>query len=130
MEILLSVVVGVVFACGCYLLMLRTLGHVIIGLALLTNATNLLIFVAGGVTRDRAPFIPKEGLPEGTEVVDPIPQALILTAIVIGFGVLAFFIALAYRAYRSMGTDDLGHMNRTDRVDTTYSGNGSSGGRE
>jgi multicomponent Na+:H+ antiporter subunit C len=122
MDLLLSVVVGVLFASGCYLLMQRTLGHVIIGLAMLTNATNLLIFVAGGLTRDRAALIPEGGLPEGATTVDPLPQALILTAIVIGLGVLAFFIALAYRAYRSVGSDDLAHMNTTDRVDTTYSG--------
>ncbi len=120
MDLVLSIVVGVLFACGCYLLMLRTLGHVIIGLALLTNATNLLIFVVGGLRRDRAALIPEGGLAVGETTVDPLPQALILTAIVIGFGVLAFFIALAYRAYGSIGTDDLADLNTTDRVDTSY----------
>lgn len=119
MELLLAVVVGVMFASGCYLLLQRTLGHVIIGLALLTNSVNLLVFVAAGVTREGAALIGPDGeVPLVSS--DPLPQALILTAIVIGFGVLAFFIALAYRAYRTVGSDDLTRMNTTDRLDSPY----------
>ncbi len=120
MELILSVVVGVMFACGCYLLLQRTLGHVIIGLALLTNATNLLIFVSGNLTRGGPALVdPGETVP-AEPVADPLPQALILTAIVIGFGVLAFFIALTYRAYHLVGSDDLSTMNTTDRLDSPY----------
>jgi multicomponent Na+:H+ antiporter subunit C len=117
MELLLALVVGVLFGCGCYLLIQRTLGHVIIGLALITNSMNLLIFTAARVSREGPALIGTDGAlpPEGH--ADPLPQALILTAIVIGFGVLAFFIALAYRTYRSVGTDDLSQLNTTDRLD-------------
>lgn len=119
MELLLAVVVGVMFASGCYLLLQRTLGHVIVGLLLFSNAVNLLVFVAAGVSRSGPALVPSDGtaLHSG---VDPVPQALILTAIVIGFGVLAFFIALAYRAYRTVGSDDLARMNTTDRIEAPY----------
>jgi multicomponent Na+:H+ antiporter subunit C len=100
-------VVGILFAAATYLLLQRSLGQTIIGLALFTNAANLFIFVAAGLGEGEAPLIdPATGLPpEGS--ADPVPQALILTAIVIGFGVLAFFITLAYRYHRLTGTDDL-----------------------
>ena len=117
MEAILPVVVGGLYAAGFYLVLRQTLGQLIIGLALLTNATNLLVFTAGGLSRDGAPIIP-----EGTDAVDgavadPVPQALVLTAIVIGFGVLAFFIALAYRVYRVTGTDALEDLSTTDRIE-------------
>ncbi len=117
MELLLALVVGVLFGSGCYLLLQRTLGHLIIGLALITNAMNLLIFTAARLSREAPALIAEDGTlpPEGH--ADPLPQALILTAIVIGFGVLAFFIALAYRAYQAIGTDDLSQLNTTDRLD-------------
>ncbi|MGE3960859.1 MAG: Na+/H+ antiporter subunit C [Dehalococcoidia bacterium] len=107
MEVLLAPVVGLLFACAVYMLLQRTLGQVIIGLALLSNAANLFIFVASGLGNGRAPIVDSavNATPEGA--ADPVPQALILTAIVIGFGVLAFFITLAYRVYRITGTDDL-----------------------
>jgi multicomponent Na+:H+ antiporter subunit C len=115
METMLAVVVGVLFACATYLLLQRSLGQAIIGLALLSNAANLFIFVAAGVGDGLAPLVPAGGArpPEGS--ADPVPQALILTAIVIGFGILAFFITLAYRVYRIVGTDDLGALTRADR---------------
>ena len=115
MEVLLAPVVGLLFACAVYLLLQRSLGHVIIGLALLSNAANLFIFVASGLWDGAAPIVDPltKMTPEGS--ADPVPQALILTAIVIGFGVLAFFITLAYRVYRITGTDDLEALPAADR---------------
>ena len=115
MEVLLAPVVGLLFACAVYLLLQRSLGHVIIGLALLSNAANLFIFVASGLGDGAAPIVDPltKMTPEGS--ADPVPQALILTAIVIGFGVLAFFITLAYRVYRITGTDDLEALPAADR---------------
>ena len=86
----------------------------IVGLGIVTNAVNLLIFTVAGLSRSGAPVIQDgaEELPRAAS--DPTPQALVLTAIVIGFGVLAFFIALAYRAFREVGTDDLDSMVSTD----------------
>ena len=107
MEVLLAPIVGLLFASAVYMLLQRSLGQVIIGLALFTNAANLFIFVASGLGDGTAPIIDPATNMTAEGAADPVPQALILTAIVIGFGVLAFFITLAYRVYRITGTDDL-----------------------
>jgi multicomponent Na+:H+ antiporter subunit C len=114
MEVLLAPVIGLTFACAVYLLLQRSLGQLIIGLALFSNAANLFIFVASGLGDGSAPLIDPavNAMPPGAG--DPLPQALILTAIVIGFGVLAFFITLAYRVYRITGTDDLDALSSAD----------------
>ncbi|HWO40805.1 MAG TPA: Na+/H+ antiporter subunit C, partial [Candidatus Eisenbacteria bacterium] len=107
METILSVVVGGVYAAGLYMMLRRSIVKIIIGLALLGNATNLLIFTSGGLTRAAPPLVPEGQLRPTGELADPLPQALILTAIVIGFGVLAFTMVLAYRVHDTVGTDDL-----------------------
>ncbi len=114
MELLLAVTVGWLYACGLYLLLRRTLAQVVIGLALLTNGTILLIFVAAGLVRGEPPLIGdgEEVLAAGT--ADPLPQALVLTAIVIGFAIQAFAMALAYRVYRSVGSDDIDALTTTE----------------
>jgi len=99
MEILTSIVVGGLFGSAIYLLLSRTPVKLIIGLVLLSNAINLLIFVAAGLTRGKPPLIPAGALKPVTEVADPLPQALILTAIVISFGVLAFALVLFRQAF-------------------------------
>lgn len=105
------------FSAGFYLLLQRRLAQLIVGLGLLTNATNLLVFTVAGLSREGSPLIQSgaEQLPDAAS--DPTPQALVLTAIVIGFGVLAFFITLAYRAYKEVGSDDLEQMVSTDLLD-------------
>ena len=114
MEIILAFVIGGLFAAGIYMLLRRSLLKLLIGLSLMSHATNLLIFTVARLTRGRAPVIGmKESVLE-PPFADPIPQALILTAIVISFGVTAFALALAFRAYRSLGTDDLDQMQSTD----------------
>ncbi len=118
MTNVLAFVIGGLYAVGLYLMLRRNLAKLIIGLALLTNAANLLIFTVGGLTRARPPFIaPGDKLPDGP-IADPLPQALILTAIVIGFGVLAFTMVLAYRAGQAVGSDDLDDMRTTDYIMT------------
>ena len=117
MEAVLPIVVGGLYAAGLYLVLRRTLGQLIVGLALLTNATNLLIFSAAGLSRDGAPLVAEGESTVSGLVADPVPQALALTAIVIGFGVLAFFIALAYRVYRATGSDALDELTTTDRIE-------------
>lgn len=118
MTVVLSFVVGGLYAVGLYLMLRRNLAKLIIGLALLTNAANLLIFTVGGLTRARPPLVPEDGSAPLSPVADPLPQALILTAIVIGFGVLAFAMALAYRANQIDESDDLDAMRTTDYIMT------------
>lgn len=106
MEVLLAVVAGVLYATGLYLMLRRRLAQLIIGLALLSNGSNILILSAAGVTRGQPPLI-VDASATAPEFADPVPQSLILTAIVIGFGVLAFALVLAHRVHRSAGSDDI-----------------------
>jgi multicomponent Na+:H+ antiporter subunit C len=112
LELILAIAAGVLYGAGFYLMLRRRLAQLIIGLGLLSNGTNLLIFTAGGLTRARAPIIP-----EGAETItgafaDPVPQALVLTAIVIGFGVLAFSLVLAQRVHGTTGSDDIDEIGK------------------
>jgi multicomponent Na+:H+ antiporter subunit C len=105
MELLLAIVAGVLYASGLYLMLRRRLAQLIIGLSLLSSGSNILILSAAGVTRARPPLI-SPGMTAGP-FADPVPQSLILTAIVIGFGVLAFSLVLAHRVQQSAGSDDI-----------------------
>jgi multicomponent Na+:H+ antiporter subunit C len=106
--------VGGLYAAGLYLMMRRSVVKLLLGLVLIGHAANLLIFTSGRLQQGASPLID-----EGEKVLeqpyaDPLPQALILTAIVIGFGVQAFAIVLLKRAYQEVGSDDLDKMNTTD----------------
>jgi len=108
MELLLALISGTLYASGIYLMLKRRLAQLIVGLGMLANASNLLIFTSAGLTRDRAPILGSGEAPAGAAALaDPVPQALVLTAIVIGFGVLAFSLVLAHRVHLSAGTDDV-----------------------
>ena len=115
MEILVAVVVGVVFGAGVYLLLCRTPVKLIIGLVLLSNAINLLIFVAAGLTRGKPPIIAADAVQIAGASADPLPQALILTAIVISFGVLAFALVLFSRTFKIISADNLDQMKAPER---------------
>jgi multicomponent Na+:H+ antiporter subunit C len=106
MELLLAVVAGVLYAAGIYLMLQRRLAQLIIGISLLSNGTNVLIFTAAGLTRGRPPLI-VPGAAGAASIADPVPQSLILTAIVIGFGVLAFALVLARRVHMVQASDDI-----------------------
>jgi multicomponent Na+:H+ antiporter subunit C len=107
-------VIGGLYAAGLYMMMQRSLVKLIIGLILLSHAANLLIFTAGGLTRARPPLIPAGALRPVGPYADPLPQALILTAIVISFGVLAFAVVLLHRTHQITGTEDLDDLRTTD----------------
>lgn len=108
MELLLALVSGTLYASGIYLLLKRRLAQLIVGLSMLANASNLLIFTSAGLTRERAPIIAEATTAAAPEqFADPVPQSLVLTAIVIGFGVLAFSLVLAHRVHLTTGTDDV-----------------------
>ena len=114
MEVLLAVTVGTLYAAGVYMMLRRSLVKLVIGLVLLGHAANLLIMAAGRVTPGVPPIIPAGATALTAPYADPLPQALILTAIVIGFGVQAFALVLLKRAYQVAGTDDLDAMHTTD----------------
>lgn len=115
MEITLAIVIGVLFATGVYMLMRRSLFKLVIGIALLGHAVNLLLFTVGGVTRGKSPIIAKGATTLADGAANPVSQALILTAIVIGFGVLAFALALVREVVRTSGTGDVHDLRLTDR---------------
>jgi multicomponent Na+:H+ antiporter subunit C len=106
MELVLAIVAGVLYATGLYLMLRRRLAQVIVGLGLLANGANVMIFTAAGVTRGNPPVLPADPAAIAP-FADPVPQSLILTAIVIGFGVLAFSLVLAHRVHESAGSDDI-----------------------
>lgn len=100
MEVLLAFVVGTLFACSIYLLLKRSLVRVVLGVLILSNAVNLLIFTLGRLTRGAPPLIASDATVAAAGIANPLPQALILTAIVIGFGLFAFTLVLIYRYYK------------------------------
>lgn len=114
MELILALVVGGLFAGGVYMMLRRSLVKLVIGLILLGHGANLLIFTVGRLVRGQPPLIPAEGGPLLAPFAAPLPQALILTAIVIGFGLQAFAIVLVKQVYQVVGSSDLDQMKTTD----------------
>ncbi|MDK2978845.1 MAG: multicomponent Na+:H+ antiporter subunit [Bacteroidales bacterium] len=116
MELILAIFIGLLYACGVYLVLRRSIVKVILGIFVLSNATNLIIFLAGGIKRSGAAFIA-----EGAEKIDPatisdpLPQALILTAIVISLGIASYILALKYKYFEVTGTHDLDQLSKTDQ---------------
>jgi multicomponent Na+:H+ antiporter subunit C len=115
MEFTMAIVIGGLYAISFYLMLRRSMVKLIFGLMLFTQAINLLIFTAAGLTRGEPPIVSAESKMLSEPYADPLPQALILTAIVISFGVLAFALALAHRAHSSLQTDDLDELGRSDK---------------
>ena len=117
MEVIEAIVIGVLYTAGFYMIMRRSIVKLVMGLILLGHAANVLIFTVGRLTRGYPPVIGEEASQLFQPFADPLPQALILTAIVIGFGVQAFAIVLVRRVYQTVGTDDFDEMRATDRYD-------------
>ena len=116
MELLLAIIAGILVTSGFYMILRRSLVKVLLGLIFLGNAANLIIFSVARVTKGAPPFVAHDMEKMTQPYADPIPQALILTAIVIGFGTQAFAIALFKKAFEKIGDDDLDVMNSTDKM--------------
>jgi multicomponent Na+:H+ antiporter subunit C len=117
MEVIMAFVIGGIYAAAIYLMMRRSIVKLIIGFALLSHAANLLIFTIGRLVRGAPPIILHGQTELAGQFADPVPEALILTAIVISFGLLAFAIVLIWRSHQTVGTDDLDEMQSTDSID-------------
>ena len=111
MQLLFAITAGVIIACAFYLMLRRSMVRLLVGLALLTYGVNLLIFSTGNLETRGAPIVGDTPI---EQMADPLPQALILTAIVISFGVLAFTVALGYRASQAVQSDDMDALQSTD----------------
>lgn len=116
MNFLLALLIGILYGTGTYMILRRSVVKVILGLIFLGHAANLLIFTIGRLTKGNPPFIPQGSETLTEPYADPLPQALILTAIVIGFGVQAFAIVLFKRTYQTVNTDDLDKLKSTDEL--------------
>ena len=92
----------------------RSIVRLIIGLALISYAANLLIFVSAKLVQGTPPIVPDDARQLTGSYADPLTQALILTSIVISFGVTAFAVVLVHRTYQMIQTDDLDALNKTD----------------
>ncbi|SDH46464.1 multisubunit sodium/proton antiporter, MrpC subunit [Alteribacillus persepolensis] len=113
MEILMSILAGVLFMAGTYMVLSRSFIRIIIGTSIISHGAHVLLLTMAGLKTGAPPLL---GLEAGT-YSDPLPQALILTAIVISFGVTSFFMVLGYRAYKETGTDDTDRLRGTDSYD-------------
>lgn len=99
----MAVMIGAFFGIGIHLLQQRSILRLALGSMIISHATNLILISIPGVKRGAPPIISAAKV----AYTDPVPHALILTAIVIGFGVTAFLLVLAYRLYQELGTDDM-----------------------
>lgn len=117
MELLLVFLIGVLYASGIYLILRRSMVRLLLGILLLGNATNILIFLLGNIVKGKPPVIGADLKTLVNIYADPIPQALILTAIVISFGLTSFAIVLLKRVYALIGSDDLDDLNTPEEED-------------
>jgi multicomponent Na+:H+ antiporter subunit C len=116
METVFSALVGLFFAVGIYLILSRYIIRILLGIVIFGTAVNLLIFTSGRIMREAAPIIPGHLTVLPGLAANPLPQALILTAIVISFSFFAFILVLAYRAYQEIGVDDTEGMRVAEPV--------------
>lgn len=112
MELLAALLIGLLTAAGVYLVLRPRSFDVIIGLTLLTYAVNVFLFVMGRLSAAKAPIIRPDLPPTLAAYADPLPQALVLTAIVISFGMTAVLLVIAVRAHGATGSD---HIDGVDR---------------
>ena len=115
MELILALAIGVLTGSGVWLILRPRSYQVIVGLCLLAYGVNLFIFSMGRLYVGAAPIMPKGGFVDPTAYADPLPQALVLTAIVISFGMTAVLVMMALGAWLE-GGDDRVDMPRDDRA--------------
>lgn len=120
MTLAYALAIAFVASCGVFLLLSRHVARILLGVALLSAAVNLAILFAGRLVSTVPPVIPGAETVLGADAANPLPQALILTAIVIGFALLAFVAALALRLQRSAGTLDGRELGAAERLGSPF----------
>lgn len=116
MDVWLSILTGLLYGAGLYLMLHKGMVKMIIGIMLLGYASNLFLFIVARLVRGIPALIPPSMTHISGDYADPVPQALVLTAIVIGFGIQAFAIVLLRQVYRVTGTADMDSLNSTDKL--------------
>lgn len=124
METVLAALTGAMVAGSVFLMLSKNLVRFIFGLVLASNAVNMLIFAAGRLETSRPPLITQDAAHAAVAVANSLPQALILTAIVIGFALLAFIFILFFRTYQALGTVDTEAMTDAEPVSVRDSAGG------
>lgn len=115
MVYVIAITIGCLVTAGVYLLLRRSIVRLLFGLVLLGHAANLVVFSAPGLVRGRSPLVPEGALAPAAGYADPVPQALVLTAIVIGFAIIAFAAVLLRRSQEAHETVDVDQIRETDR---------------
>jgi multicomponent Na+:H+ antiporter subunit C len=115
MVIVLALTIGCLVTMGVYLLLQRSIVRLLFGIVLLCHAANLVVFAASGLVRGVSPVVPPGATLPAAGHADPLPQALVLTAIVIGFAITAFAAVLLHRSQESHGTTDVDAIRRADQ---------------
>ncbi|QTD46779.1 Na+/H+ antiporter subunit C [Ottowia testudinis] len=116
MELILAIAIGVLGGSGVWLVLRPRTFQVLMGLSLLSYAVNLFIFAMGSLFHDREPIVQPGLLPNLEHYTDPLPQALVLTAIVIGFATSALFLVVLLA---SRGLSDTDHVDGEEPRDGT-----------
>ena len=116
MEVILAIAIGILGGCGVWLVLRPRTFQVLMGLALLSYAVNLFIFAMGSLSHDKEPIVRPGVLPNLENYTDPLPQALVLTAIVIGFATSALFLVVLLA---SRGLSDTDHVDGEEPDDGT-----------
>ena len=125
MEVILALAIGVLGGSGVWLLLRPRTFQVLMGLSLLSYAVNLFIFAMGSLLLDREPIVQPGLVPNLQNYTDPLPQALVLTAIVIGFATSALFLVVLLAARGLAGTDHVdGSEPEADRADPGHAAQG------
>lgn len=137
MEPYLAVAIGLLVAAAVYLMTDRHMVRMLFGVALLGTAVNLVVFVSGDVLRGLPPLISQGAVAPDGQVANALPQALVLTAIVIGFGLFSFALALVFKTAQRFGTADIDQLGaaeprnagrKAEALDATVNGDGAAGG--
>ncbi|MCM2504244.1 NADH-quinone oxidoreductase subunit K [Aureimonas altamirensis] len=120
MNLIYALAISALASCGVYMLLSRHVIRIIIGVAILSAAVNLVILYSGRIVSSLPPIMPADMSELGMDTANPLPQALILTAIVIGFALTAFASALALQLMRSNGAIDTRDLNDAERLGSPF----------
>lgn len=117
MNIVLSIIIGILFSASIYLMLSKSFFKLIAGVFIFGYATIFFLFIVSGVTKNAPPLVAENSGINTESLADPLPQALTLTAIVISIGVQAFVIVLLKKAFENVKTANLDKLQSTDNID-------------
>lgn len=120
MNLIYSAGFAAIMACGVYLLLSRHVMRIVYGVILISASVNLVLFLSGRIGPNPPPVIPSGETVLSAGAANPLPQALVLTAIVIGFSLVAFAVALALQTFRTIVTLDSRKLNQAEALGSPY----------